>query len=58
MKRIQSKLCRTGTHEVCKRYLSYFDDKRNILDDGINSLAYFHKDKLKLNFFDIFPGMV
>ena len=58
MKRIQSKLHRTGTHEVCKRYLSYFDDKRNILDDGINSLAYFHKDKSKLDFFDIFPGMV
>ena len=44
MKRIQSKLHRIGTFSVCKISLSYFDDKRYILDDGINSLAYFHKD--------------
>ena len=44
MKRIQSKLHRIGTFGVCKISLSYFDDKRYILDDGINSLAYFHKD--------------
>ena len=24
--------------------LSCFDDKRYVLDDGINTLAYFHKD--------------
>ena len=29
---------------ICKISLSYFYDKRCILDDGINSLAYFHKD--------------
>ena len=42
MKRIQSKLHKIGTYDVCK--ISCFDDKRYILDDGINSLAYFHKD--------------
>ena len=45
MKRIQSKLHGIGTYDVFKISLSYFDDKRYILDDGINSLAYFHKDK-------------
>ena len=44
MKRIQSKLHRTRTYNVCKISLSCFDDKRYILDDGINSLAYFYKD--------------
>ena len=44
MKRIQSKLHRIGTYDACKTSLSYFDDRRNIFDDGINGLAYFHKD--------------
>ena len=44
MRRIQSKLHKIGTYDVCKISLSYFDDKRYILDDGINSLAYFHKE--------------
>ena len=44
MKRIQSKLHRIGTYDVCKTSLSCFDDKRYVFDDGINSLAYFHKD--------------
>ena len=44
MKRIQSKLHRIGTYDVCKILLTCFDDKRYILDDGINSLAYSHKD--------------
>ena len=44
MKRIQSKLHKIGTYDVSKISLSCFDDKRYILDDGINSLAYFHKD--------------
>ena len=44
MKRIQSKLHRIGTCDVCKISSPCFDDKRYILDDGINSLAYFHKD--------------
>ena len=44
IKRNQSKLHRIGTYDVCKISLSCFDNKRYILDNGINSLAYFHKD--------------
>ena len=33
-----------GTYEVCKISLSCFDDKRYILDDGINWFTYFHKE--------------
>ena len=44
MKKIQSNLHNIGTYGVCKISLSCFDDKRYILDDGVNSLAYFHKD--------------
>ena len=44
MKRIKSKLHRVGTSGVCKISLSCFDNKRYILDDGVKSLAYFHKD--------------
>ena len=43
MKRIQSKLDRIGTYNVCKICLSCFNDKKCILNDVINSLAYFHK---------------
>ena len=45
MKRIQSKLHGLGTYDVYKISLSCFDDKRYVLDDGVNTLAYFHKDK-------------
>ena len=44
MKRIQSKLRGLGTYDVYKISLSCFDDKRNVLDDGVNTLAYFHVD--------------
>ena len=44
MKRIQSKLHRIGAYDACKISLSCFDDKRYILNDDINSLAYFHKN--------------
>ena len=44
MKRIQSKLHRIRTYDVCKICLSCFDDKRYIQDDSINSLPYFRKD--------------
>ena len=33
-----------GTYETDKISLSYFDDKRYALDDGIHTFAYFHKD--------------
>ena len=44
IKRIQSKLHKIGTYNVCKISLSCFDDKRYVLRDGVNTLAYFHKD--------------
>ena len=44
MKRIQSKLHEIGTYDVFKISLSCLDDKRYLLDDGVNTLAYSHKD--------------
>ena len=44
MNGIQSKLHELGTYNVFKISLSCFDDKRYVLDDGVNPLAYFHKD--------------
>ena len=44
MKRIQSKLHKIGACDVCIISLSCFDNKRYISNDGITTLAYFHKD--------------
>ena len=45
MKRIQSKKRhKISTYDVNKISLSCFDDKRYISNDGITTLAYFHKD--------------
>ena len=44
MKRIQSKLHRIRSYDICKISLSCFDDKRYVLDDGVNTLPYFYKD--------------
>ena len=44
MRRIQAKNHKIGTYQIDKILLSCFDDKRLILDDGIHTLAYFHKD--------------
>ena len=44
MKRIQAKKHKIGTYEIDKISLSCFHDKRYVLDDGIHTLAYFHKD--------------
>ena len=44
MKRIHSRLHRIGTYDVCKISLSCFDNKSDILEHGINGLAYFQKD--------------
>ena len=43
-KRIQSKLHKIGTYDVWKISLLCFDDKRYVLDHGVNTLAYFRKD--------------
>ena len=44
MRRIGSKNHNLGTYESNKRSLSCFDDKQHILKNGINTLAYGHKD--------------
>ena len=46
MKRIQSKKHELGTYEIDEISLSCFDDKRYVLDDGIYTLVYFHKDSI------------
>ena len=46
MKRIRAKQHKIGTYEVDKISLSCFDDKRQVLDDGVHPLAYFHKDSV------------
>ena len=43
MRRIQSKKHKLGTYEINKISLSCFDDKRFVLNDGIYTLAYFHR---------------
>ena len=47
MRRIQSKKHKVGTYGINKISLSFFDDNRYILNDGIYLLAYFHKDLKK-----------
>ena len=44
MKRIQSKLLKIATYDVCRIYVSCFDDKRYISNDEITTLAYSHQD--------------
>ena len=44
MKRILSEKHKVGTFDLNKIRLSCFDEKRYVLRDGINTLAYFHKD--------------
>ena len=44
IKRIQAKNHKIGTYEIDKISLSCFDGKRYVSDDGVNILAYFHKD--------------
>ena len=48
MKRIQSKKHKLGTYKIDKISLSCFDDKRYVLDDGIYTLPYFHKEVLQV----------
>ena len=44
MRKIQCKKHKMGTYEINKISLSVFGDKRFVLNDGIHTLAYFHKD--------------
>ena len=46
MKRIPCKKHKLGTYKSDKISLPCFDDKRQVLDDGIHTLAYFHKDSV------------
>ena len=47
MKIIQSKKKhKLGTYEIDKISLSCFDDKSNVLDDGIYTLSYFHENSV------------
>ena len=47
MRRIQGKNHKMGIYEINKKSLSVFDDKKFVLNDGIHTLAYFHKDLRK-----------
>ena len=47
MRRIQSKKHKLGTYEINKISLACFDDERFVLDDGIHTLVYFHKNLKK-----------
>ena len=47
MRRIQRKKRKMGTYKINNISLSVFDDKRFVLNDGIDTLAYFHKDLKK-----------
>ena len=44
MQKIESKKHKLGTYEIDKISLSCFDDKKYVLDDGIYTLSYFHKN--------------
>ena len=44
MRRIQGKKYKMGTYEISKILLSVFNDKRFVLNNGIHTQAYFHKD--------------
>ena len=44
MRGVKSKNHNLGTYETTKRSLSCFDDKRYILKNGVNTLAYGQKD--------------
>ena len=44
MRGIKSKIHNLDTYETNKISLSCFDEKRDILKNGINTLAYGHKD--------------
>ena len=46
MKRLQSKKQKLRTYEIDKISLSCFEDERYVLDYGIYTLSYFHKNSV------------
>ena len=48
MRRNKVKKYKMGTCKINKLSLSVFDDKIFVLNDGIQTLAYFHKDLKKI----------
>ena len=46
MNRIQTKKHKLGTYKINKISFSCFGDKRYVLDDGIYTLSYFHKNSI------------
>ena len=51
MKRILSERHSVGTYLINKISVSFFEDKRFILDDGINKLAYGHKKNCVMSYY-------
>ena len=49
MRRIQGKKHKIGTYEINKISWSIFDEKIFVLNDGIHTFAYFHKDLKKID---------
>ena len=47
MRKIQGKKHKMGTYKINKMSLSCFSDKRLVSNNGIHTLAYFHKDLKK-----------
>ena len=48
IKRMQAQKHKIETYEIDKTSLSCFDDKRFVLDDGVNTSAYFIKIVIKI----------
>ena len=47
MRRFQAKKHKVGIYEIEKILVSVFDDKRSVSNNGVDTLAYFHKDLKK-----------
>ena len=47
MRKSQGKKHKMGTYEINKISLCVFDNKRFVLNDGIHTRSYFHKDLKK-----------
>ena len=49
MRRFQAKKHNVGTYEIEKISLSVFDDRQSVSNNGVDTLAYFHKDLIYVN---------